>query len=121
MALYVAPLFLAAPLWARQRLDMLEHLTARALVADVLVTSLAFARFVAGERLPFSGHMLFLAYTLLTPGLASWYRLLAVVLLVETTVFKLWLWSDATSWALGLVLGVGAAAVVFSRRRLATT
>jgi hypothetical protein len=63
---------------------------------------------VLGELLPFSGHMLFLAYSGLTTR-RTWYRGLALALLVETTVFKLWLWRDVTSWALGLALGLLAA------------
>ncbi|MBA2670105.1 MAG: hypothetical protein H0U67_07035, partial [Gemmatimonadetes bacterium] len=60
--------------------------------------------------LPFSGHMLFLTYSGLVTRHA-WYRVLAAVLLAETTVFKLWLWDDPSSWVWGLALGAVAAAV----------
>jgi hypothetical protein len=116
LALYAAPLFLAVPLWARHRLAALERLPATALVADVVVTALAAARFVLGTWLPFSGHMLFLAYSGLTVDGARAYRALALLLAVETTVFKLWLWRDVTSWALGLALGLLAAAIVRAGR-----
>jgi hypothetical protein len=69
---------------------------------------------VLGEVLPFSGHMLFLTYSGLTTT-ARWYRWLALVLLAETTVFKLWVWRDVYSWSLGLVIGLVAA--VWGRRQ----
>lgn len=103
---YVAPLFLAAPLWLRGRL----HVAGRTRALDAAVTVLAFARFVSGGLLPFSGHMLFLTYSALTPPVTRGYRLLALALLIETTIFKLWIWRDPRSWALGLVLGLLAAA-----------
>ena len=81
---------------------------------------LAFARFVVGTVLPFSGHMLFLTYTVLTIGRVRWYRRLAVVLLVETTIFKLWLWRDPYSWSIGLGLGAVAAAVALRTSRVAS-
>lgn len=103
---YVAPLFLAAPLWLRERL----HVTGRTHALDAAVTVLAFARFVSGGLLPFSGHMLFLSYSALTPPATRGYRVLALALLIETTIFKLWIWRDPRSWGLGLVLGLLAAA-----------
>lgn len=115
LAVYAAPMFLAAPLWWRGRLGVAPRVQA----IDAAVTLLAFARFVVGEVLPFSGHMLFLTYGVLAKPVAKGYRLLALVLLAETTVFKLWIWRDPRSWALGLVLGVAAAAlarVVAGRR-----
>lgn len=113
LAWYVAPLFLAAPLWLRERL----HVAGRARALDAAVLVLAFARFAGGGwLLPFSGHMLFLTYSSLTPPATRGYRLLAAALLIETTVFKLWIWRDPRSWALGLVLGLLAAAAPRMRR-----
>lgn len=109
LALYAAPLMLAAPLWARGRLVHLERLAPRTRALDVGVTVLALARFVAGAMLPFSGHMLFLTYTALARPGDRGYCWLAAVLLAETTVFKLWLWRDPTSWGMGLALGLLAA------------
>jgi hypothetical protein len=122
LALYVAPLFLAAPLWARERLRAFVRTPrdpAWRLVVDVAVVLLSVARFVAGETLTFSGHMLFLTYTALLPASRA-YRVVTAGLLVETTVFKLVLWNDVTSWSLGLVLGVLAAGVVGARQRQST-
>ncbi|HEX8903837.1 MAG TPA: hypothetical protein VF771_03290 [Longimicrobiaceae bacterium] len=105
LVFYVAPLFIAAPLWLRERVDVVG----RARVLDLAVVALAFARFVGGGILPFSGHMLFLTYSLLARPISFRYRLLAVALLIETTVFKLWIWRDPRSWGLGLALGLAAA------------
>lgn len=114
LALYVAPLFLAAPLWARERLR--AHMATGGApgwrpLLDGAVVLLSLARFVLGEVLPFSGHMLFLTYTVLLPASRA-YHWLAAVLLVETTVFKLVLWADVSSWAIGLVVGALAAGLV---------
>ena len=83
---------------------------------DVLVFVLAAARFGVGERLPFSGHMLFLTYTILTTRDRP-YRWLALGLLVETTLFKLGLWSDPRSWSIGLLVGAIAALVALVLER----
>jgi hypothetical protein len=115
LAAYAAPMFLAAPLWWRGRLAAPPRVQA----IDAAVTLLAFARFVIGEVLPFSGHMLFLVYSLLAMPVSRGYRLLALALVAETTVFKLWIWRDPRSWAIGMVLGVAAAALasLVTRRR----
>jgi hypothetical protein len=102
LVLYVAPLFLAAPLWLRERLGV----GGAARLVDLAVLALAFARFTGGGILPFSGHMLFLTYSVLAGPVSLRYRALALALLIETTVFKLWIWRDPRSWGLGLVLGL---------------
>jgi hypothetical protein len=114
LALYVAPMFLAAPLWARQRLAGLEQRPASVRAVDGGVLVLSLARFVAGGVLPFSGHMLFLTYSGLTVR-ARGYRWLVGLLLLETTVFKLWLWRDPQSWSLGLGLGLAAGLAALGR------
>ena len=110
LALYVAPIFGAAPLWIRERLAHRPPLPLRVWLIDGLVVALSAIRFVVGPALPFSGHMLFLTYS----GLVSrrrGYRWLALVLIAETTVFKFWEWHDPGSWAVGLAVGVVAALV----------
>lgn len=114
LAFYVAPLFLAAPLWVRLRLEAKSIEWNGRTIVDIAVLVLSFLRFVLGEILPFSGHMLFLVYSGLTTR-ERWYQLLGLVLLIETTVFKLWLWRDRYSWGLGLALGLLAALVVRMR------
>ena len=108
--LYALPLFVIAPIWARTRLAIVATLTWFTLATDAIVLMLSVARFAASEVFPFSGHMLFLTYTLLTSRSAR-YRWFAAALIVETSVFKS-LWHDARSWAIGLALGLGSAAIV---------
>jgi hypothetical protein len=79
-------------------------------VVDAVVLALAFARFVTG-LLPFSGHMLFLTYSLFARPVSPRYRWVALALLAETTVYKLWHWHDPRSWAIGLAAGMVAVAV----------
>jgi hypothetical protein len=113
LVLYVAPMFLIAPIWLRERLAGFNRRPSSVQMIDATVFVLAIVRFVSGGMLPFSGHTLFLTYTAITVRTSS-YRWLAAVLLVETTVFKLLLWHDPKSWALGLALGA-LAGVVTSR------
>ncbi|HEX6750530.1 MAG TPA: hypothetical protein VF092_24790 [Longimicrobium sp.] len=113
LVLYYGPLFVAAPLWVRERLD----LGGWARIVDGGVLVLAFARMTGGEVLPYSGHMLFLTYSLLATPISARYRLLAVALLAETTVFKLWIWRDWRSWPLGLILGLAAAFMWWASNR----
>lgn len=115
-ALYVAPLFCAAPLWVRLRVAEARRLDWRAAL-DATVLGLSFARFLASGLLPFSGHMLFLTYSAIATT-SFRYRVLAAVLIAETTFFKFWIWKDWRSWLIGLALGIIAALpVVFSRRK----
>ncbi|MEO5816279.1 MAG: hypothetical protein ABIT20_13470 [Gemmatimonadaceae bacterium] len=116
LALYVAPMFLAAPLWLRHRLVGFDQRSAVMHTIDAVVLALAVARFGFGEMLPFSGHMLFLTYTAITVNAAG-YRWLAVVLLIETTIFKLILWRDPASWSVGLGLGAAAGIIAMMMQR----
>jgi hypothetical protein len=115
-ALYVTPLFLVAPLWARHRLGAAARLGGAVLLLDAGVIALSLARFLASGFFPFSGHMLFLTYAGLTTRAAA-YRWLALLLLVETTLFKLWLWRDPRSWILGLLLGAVVALLAWLAQR----
>jgi hypothetical protein len=60
--------------------------------------------------LPYSGHTLFLTYVLLT-GPGRGFRVVAATLLATTTWFKLALWHDPQSWALGIAIGAVLVAV----------
>jgi hypothetical protein len=109
LLLYVAPFFIAFFVWARIRMDELPRTGAGALAVDAFATVLGAVRF-AGAPVPFSGHMLFFAYSALTTRSAG-YALLVLVLAAETTWFKLVLWRDFASWGLGTAAGVALAAV----------
>jgi hypothetical protein len=116
---YVAPMCVAVPWWVRERLRAFAQapwISPGRLLLDASVVVLAIARFGIGETLPFSGHMLFLSYSFLTTSARS-YRLAALAFLIETTIFKLLVWQDARSWAVGLVLGLVAAVAVAAGQR----
>jgi hypothetical protein len=106
---YMAPLFIAAPLWVRLRLGNIHGQASAAIAVDAIVLAAGSLRVFGGWGVfPYSGHMLFLTYALLvTPVL--WFRSISLGLLVMTSYFKLALWHDARSWGLGLVLGLGLA------------
>lgn len=103
--LYVAPMLVAAPFWVRVRTAQHPLSLSAAWILDGLVMFLAALRAVGAPWLPFSGHTLFLTYSgIVTPHRR--YRLLALALFLETTVFKLWLWRDPLSWGLGIATGM---------------
>ena len=103
--LYVMPMLIAAPLWLRVRLAERPLAFSARWVLDALVMFLAALRAVGVPWLPFSGHTLFLTYSgIVTPHRG--YRILALLLMLETTVFKLWVWRDPMSWSLGIAAGI---------------
>ena len=106
---YIAPFFVAFFVWARIRVDSLARTSRGALAVDALATVLGAARF-GGAPVPFSGHMLFFAYSAPTTRSLP-YALLVLVLAAETTWFKLVLWRDFASWGLGIAAGLALAAV----------
>lgn len=109
LLVYVAPLVAFGALWARERLDMLAVTPLPPLLLDALVFAAAAVRASGGwGLLPWSGHMLILGYAAVAPG-SRHLRLVAIVLMVMTTLFKLVLWSDVRSWSVGLALGLALA------------
>lgn len=106
---YIAPFFVAFFVWARIRVDSLARTSRGALAVDAVTVVLGAVRF-AGPFLPFSGHMLFFVYSALTTRSVR-YGLLMLVLVAETTWFKLVLWHDLASWSLGIGAGLALAAL----------
>ncbi|HEX8692446.1 MAG TPA: hypothetical protein VF746_08515 [Longimicrobium sp.] len=105
LTFYTAPLLLAGPLWLRLRLRRIEALPRAAVLLDLGVFALGAVRGAVGWPFPFSGHMLFLTYALaVTPERG--FRVAAAILLLATTVFKLWFWRDPVTWGWGLALGL---------------
>lgn len=108
---YVAPMTGLAPLWLRCRLGQLSDASASRVLLDALVLVLSATRSVPWiTLLPFSGHALFLVYTLATTP-DRLYRALAMAVLAETTFLKLVVWHDPTSWSVGLVAALGLVAL----------
>jgi len=108
LLLYVAPFFVAFFAWAWIRLGRMEGERPGALAVDAVAVVLGAVRF-AGLPVPFSGHMLFFAYSALTTR-STPYLLLVLLLAAETTWFKLALWRDPRSWLLGIATGAALAA-----------
>ena len=108
LLLYVAPLFVAFFVWGWIRVGRMEDDRPAAPAVDALATVLGAIRF-AGLPVPFSGHMLFFVYAALTTR-SPRFLLLILALAAETTWFKLVLWRDPRSWALGIAGGTALAA-----------
>ncbi|HET7462872.1 MAG TPA: hypothetical protein VFJ82_16580 [Longimicrobium sp.] len=106
---YLAPLVLVFPLWARARLRTLPAHPGGRIALDAAVVIFATLRTLTGA-LPFSGHMLFLTYSILTTRV-RWYLAVAALLIAETTWFKLVVWHDLASWSIGLAAGLACAGV----------
>ncbi|HEU0300648.1 MAG TPA: hypothetical protein VFR37_14355 [Longimicrobium sp.] len=114
--LYIAPFFVAFFVWARLWLDRVDRDPPRALAVDAAAAVLGAVRMAAVPLVPFSGHMVFFAYSALTTRSAR-YLLLVLALAAGATWFKLVLWRDPASWALGMGLGTALAAVrIFLQR-----
>lgn len=109
LLLYIAPFFVAFFAWARTRVDEIGDTRAGAWAVDALATVLAGTR-LAGTLLPASGHMLFFTYSALATRSVP-YRLLVFVLAAEATWYKLVVWDDPASWAIGIAAGAALAAV----------
>jgi hypothetical protein len=109
LLLYVAPFFIAFFAWAWMRLGRIEQDRPGALAVDAVATVLGAVRFSGLTAIPFSGHMLFFAYAALTVR-STRFLLLVLALAAETTWFKLVLWRDPRSWALGIAVGCALAA-----------
>ena len=120
---YIAPLFLAGPLWLRVRVGEAPLRWKMRWAIDLSVLALAVLRFATGHWLPFSGHMLFLTYSGATTRSVG-YRWFAAALALETAWFKFALWHDPRSFWLGVgggVLAAGVALGVKHRQSLAAT
>jgi hypothetical protein len=113
---YIAPFFLAFFAWAALRVQRIDGDRPAALAVDALATVLGAVRFGGLLPVPFSGHMLFYAYAGLTLR-STRFLLLIALLAAEATWYKLVVWRDPRSWALGIAAGaVLAAARIFINR-----
>ena len=111
LLVYFAPLLIYGAAWARDRLARLDRSATSATLVDAIAFLAGALRSAGGWGvLPYSGHMLFLSYAVATPG-ARVLRVVAAALFVMTSVFKLLLWNDATSWSLGIAAGLTLAAL----------
>lgn len=102
LLLYNAPTCAAGAWWLYLRVGNMQAQWSVGIVLDAVVFVVALLRALPFLPLPFSGHMLFLVYSLLTTRSAA-YRWVAAVLVLETTVFKLVVWGDWYTWSIGVI------------------
>ncbi len=113
---YVPPAIIFAALLVSDRLTYSRaHLPVKC-AFDITAIAIAASRMFITTT-PFSGHMVLIVYGLITAR-STWLRLMALALLVHTTVLKLLVWSDSSTWVYGLGIGaiIGIAYVAFSRK-----
>jgi hypothetical protein len=119
---YFAPIVSMVFFWGGLRVVKWESFVRGQLALDAAIVTVALARFVIGEVFPFSGHMLFFVYALLTAR-ERWYRILCTLLILETTWFKLYIWNDWRTWTMGTVAGLlsGGAWLMVGKRQSTTS
>jgi hypothetical protein len=106
LIVYTAPMFAFGAWWARALLASVGSLPTRVLIIDALAFAAAGIRVAGGWGvIPYSGHVLFLTFVLLSTSDRR-FRWSAIALLAVATWFKVALWNDWRSWSLGLMLGV---------------
>jgi hypothetical protein len=124
LLVYLAPMLLYGAAWARDRLARVGRKASPPLVVDAIAFVAGALRAAGGWGvLPYSGHMLFLGYAAAAPG-SRWLRLVALCLIAMTSWFKLVLWHDPRSWALGITAGLalaGLRAILARRTGVPTT
>ena len=101
--MYNGPLFILGFFWFYFRKDEYRRLQIIRMLIDVVVLSIAIARFF-GSSIPPSGHAILLTHTLITVS-NRYFRLAAVLMLLGTAVLKI-SWHDYTSLGYGIVLGI---------------
>lgn len=106
---YIAPFFVAFFAWAYVRVGRMDRDRPAALAVDLVATVLGAVRFTGLLPVPFSGHMQFYAYAGLTVR-STRFLLLIALLAAEATWYKLVVWRDPLSWALGIATGAALAA-----------
>jgi hypothetical protein len=106
--LYNGPVLLLCVAWLLLRVRDKSELIPLRIFIDALVAAIALSRFL-GATIPPSGHALFLSYSLVTIYYKS-YRIPAMLMLLLTIALKV-SWHDYTSWAYGILVGLGCGVV----------
>ena len=113
--IYNGPIFVLFVVWLLLRARDRSRLTPLRVLIDAFVVAISASRFL-GVTIPPSGHAVFLAHSLITVN-NKWYRVIALVILLLTIGLKI-SWKDHTSWAYGILVGLGCGAIwVYSSRR----
>ncbi len=101
---YFLPMTIITPLWIYCRLNEVRHITFTQILLDLSALLIAMSRMVVAF-IPFSGHMVFLAYTFMSTK-SNWYRVFAMMLLLDTTYFKWIVWGSFLNWGFGLAIAI---------------
>ncbi|MCA9250865.1 MAG: hypothetical protein KDA54_06995 [Phycisphaerales bacterium] len=117
---YAIPPIIFSALLVTDRLSGRRDSKSVKLVLDGLALAIAGSRLFTTAT-PFSGHMVLFAYGLLAAENRTT-RLIALLLLIHTTVLKLIVWADFSTWSYGAAMGVvlGIACLKFSSRAEST-
>ena len=117
LLLYIAPMPPTGAYWARLRLATLDRRADAEVLLDLWTFVAAACRVLGGWiPIPYSGHMVFLTYSLLrTPHRG--YRVLALALWGMTTWYKFYYLPDVSGWIIGLALGLVLATVGWRLQR----
>jgi hypothetical protein len=103
---YFLPIILLFLYWIKikvenfQKVNLLFYL-------DLVVTIIAGIRAINPLMpfLPYSGHVLFILYSMISTRNRN-YRILAGIMFAITTFFKIFIWHDYFSWLAGMILSM---------------
>ena len=100
---YIMPVGVVFVAFILERLKELGHTSVQCLILDLIVVLLSLARVVT--YIPFySGHAMFLSYTLLSARLRV-VKILATVVLLQVVYLKLIKWDDWITLIIGVLVG----------------
>lgn len=106
---YVMPIIAPFVIFLIERLERFGQIAIIPRLIDALIVITAMWR-VIGDVPFISGHPLFLAYALLT-GYSRLSRMTALIVLLEVTYLKIFVWNDSITLLSGIILG-GLAALI---------
>jgi hypothetical protein len=101
---YIMPVGIVFAAFILDRLKELGHTSIQSLIIDLVVVLLSLARVVT--HIPYySGHALFLIYTLLSAKLRV-VKILAMIVLLQVVYLKLVKWNDWVTLIVGAIVGI---------------
>lgn len=110
---YVSPPIIFAAALLCDRINARRSAFFSLVSLDLIAIAIAASRLITTAT-PFSGHMVLFTYGLLSSRDFK-IKIFAVVLLIHTSVLKLFVWSDSATWACGALIGLLLGIVARSR------